>query len=390
MNENYQFKMESIYAGEKFPEIICKSIYLAGPSPRSKDALNWRNEALSILNSLKYDGIVFIPLPRNNEIPKDYDAQAKWEQEAMDRSDVILFWIPRDLQQLPGFSTNVEFGQKLKNKNIVLGYPQEAPKMRFLDYLAKENFVTIKNSLSETISYLISKIGDGAIRKGGECQIPLFLWNLPHFQSWLQSQKKVGNRLDGAKVELTFGVGKEKSFILYWAIHVDIYVSSENRNKSNEIVIGRPDIKHVVAFERNDNLLDTKIILIKEFRSTANTDDGYIHEVPGGSGFKKENPKETAVKEFFEETGIVIDSERLKFLPPRQLAGTTTTHHAHCFIVELTREEMQKVENNTNKAHGNLQESEITYLEVRTLKELLSSGITDWANMGMIFNAIFS
>jgi 8-oxo-dGTP pyrophosphatase MutT (NUDIX family) len=145
-----------------------------------------------------------------------------------------------------------------------------------------------------------------------------------------------------------------------------------------------------VAFYRNGgDPLNTEIILVKEFRSTATTYDGFIREVPGGSGFKPENPKVTAAKEFYEETGIQIDPVRLKEIPARQLAGTTTTHKAHCFSVELEYNESLAAKQLGGKLKGNANETEQTYVEVYSLRDLLQKPITDWSNLGMIFAAVF-
>jgi hypothetical protein len=115
--------LKVVYAGETFPSNITKTLFLAGPSPRNDSHENWREDALQILGSKGYDGHVFVPLPRDGVFPKDYNSQANWEQTAMNRSDVILFWVPRDLENLPAFTTNVEFGQKVKNRNVVYGHP---------------------------------------------------------------------------------------------------------------------------------------------------------------------------------------------------------------------------------------------------------------------------
>ena len=338
--------MQVIYAQEDFPEIVEKTLFLAGPSPRSEEHPNWRIKALEILEQKGYDGVVFTPLLRDEMFSpstslrtgKGYKAQINWEQAAMNRSDIILFWVPRDLRTLPGFTTNIEFGQKVRNCNVVLGYPPQAPRTSFLGYLAERNFVDYAETLDGTVDLALQKIGQGAKRVGGECEVPLYLWNLPHFQSWIQAQKHTGNRLDGCIVELAFGVGSQKAFILYWVAHVNVYVASENRNKSNEIVVGRPDIKHVVAYYRPEHadILDTAIVLVREFRSTATTPDGFIHEIPGGSSFKPVEPEVAAAKEFFEETGIEIAPERLIPLGARQLAGTTSSHKAHTFKLEMT------------------------------------------------------
>ena len=37
-----------IFSDQKIPKEITKSVFLAGPSPRTKDILDWRHEALSL------------------------------------------------------------------------------------------------------------------------------------------------------------------------------------------------------------------------------------------------------------------------------------------------------------------------------------------------------
>ena len=43
-----------IFSDETMPKEITKSIFLAGPSPRSSDVYDWRHIALDILNFCKY------------------------------------------------------------------------------------------------------------------------------------------------------------------------------------------------------------------------------------------------------------------------------------------------------------------------------------------------
>ncbi len=386
--------MEVVYAEEAFPRTTRKTLFLAGPSPRGAEGLNWRERALEILKNLGYDGHVFVPLQRESSFPLEYESQVDWEQEGMRRADVVAFWVPRDLVSLPGFTTNVEFGEMVVSspKKIVLGCPKDAPKCRFLDYLADRHFVDRADSLKETLHMAVEKIGDGALRQGGECEVPLYIWRVGHFQHWLGAQKAAGNRLDGFKLKMAFGVGTREGHLFCWVAHVNIWVAAEKRNKSNEIVISRPDIKHVVGLAPSltSDKLDTRIVLVKEFRSPATTKDGFIREVPGGSGWKPLNPAEEATKEFREETGIAITSERLKPLAARQLAGTTTAHRAHAFYVQLTDAEIEEALRRAAEktVAGNVKDSERTYVEVWTFRELLANPLTDWSNLGMIAAAI--
>ncbi len=152
--------MNIVYAQEDYEVTSQSSIFLAGPSPRGKSEYNWRPEAIEILKERGFSGDVFVPLPRDGEYTGDfdYDSQIDWELKYLNLAKVIVFWIPRDVQNLPGFTTNVEFGMFLKSGKIILGYPEGAPKMRYLHYVAEKNNVQVFNNLNETIlSALIHK-----------------------------------------------------------------------------------------------------------------------------------------------------------------------------------------------------------------------------------------
>ena len=143
--------MQVLYAHEKLESVPAQSIFLAGPSPRDKEHYNWRPEALKILEKAGFEGTVFVPLPRDGEWSRDYDGQVEWELEHLEIASIIVFWIPRDLETLPAFTTNVEFGLYVKSGKIVLGFPEGAPKMRYLEYVGKKNNVPVYHTLEETL-----------------------------------------------------------------------------------------------------------------------------------------------------------------------------------------------------------------------------------------------
>lgn len=145
--------MNIIYARQTLP----KSIFLVGPTPRSKEVKSWRPEAAEILNNLGFTGTVFIP-ENANWGPKDsYDDQVFWEWEALDQATTIACWIPRDLINMPAFTTNVEFGLYAKSGKLVLGYPREAPKMHYLNYLAQRYHVPVCHTLEETMTIAMNQ-----------------------------------------------------------------------------------------------------------------------------------------------------------------------------------------------------------------------------------------
>ena len=98
---------------------------------------------------------VLIPEPRNGIWNKNYLDQVDWEEEAIRYSDILIFWIPRDIEGgMPGFTTNVEFGWWLdKKRKIILGYPPGAEKCRYLAYKFNKQFPrrTVAVSMDEVI-----------------------------------------------------------------------------------------------------------------------------------------------------------------------------------------------------------------------------------------------
>ena len=129
-----------------------KSIFLAGPTPRDKNIISWREEALLKLSELEFDGVVYIPELSTMKSKDDYVDQAEWEREALTEATSILFWIPRDLETMPAFTTNVEFGYWISKKRILYGRPDGAPKTKYLDWLYSVEYNDVPyNNLSELL-----------------------------------------------------------------------------------------------------------------------------------------------------------------------------------------------------------------------------------------------
>lgn len=143
-----------------------KSIFLAGPTPRKREVLSWRKEACNILFELGFDGVVYVPEFSDNSEKEDYTDQAMWEREALIDSSVILFWIPRDLKDLPAFTTNVEFGYYIHTGKIVYGRPDNTPKTKYLDWLYEVDYNKVPfNNLKELIMSSVKLANDLYIEK---------------------------------------------------------------------------------------------------------------------------------------------------------------------------------------------------------------------------------
>lgn len=375
--------MKVVYANENFPKEVVKSIFLAGPTPREESVISWRKEALKILEKAGYDGHVFVPEPRSGKWRDNYFDQIKWEKKGLSIADCIVFWIPRS-ETLPGFTTNVEFGMYANSGKIVLGAPEDAPKMKYLRVLGEDYNISQAVTLEDTVRKAIEMVGAGALRRGGECNVPLHIWNIKTFQNWYRAQKSAGNELVSAHEIYNVRPGSKKNFVFMWILHVVMYIAKEDRYKKNEFILGRPDISSVMMYRKSESILDTKIILVREFRSPAVTDDGFIHELPSGSSKNETDPTIVASDEVFEETGLRIDHSRIRKHGARQLAGTLSVHRSDLFSVEITEEEFQELKSRQGVAHGVVADSERTYVEILTMREILSGNLVDWSMVGMI------
>ncbi|KWT98497.1 MULTISPECIES: nucleoside 2-deoxyribosyltransferase domain-containing protein [unclassified Variovorax] len=135
-----------------------KSIFLAGPTPRDAATKSWRPQALEILRGLDFDGKVFVPETVGGGLPPNtYDPQVQWEWQALNQATVVVFWVPRDVATLPGFTTNTEFGLLAASSKLLLGFPGDAQKMRYLDRLAQRYHIPVHADLAELLEAAVEK-----------------------------------------------------------------------------------------------------------------------------------------------------------------------------------------------------------------------------------------
>ena len=159
--------MQVIYAREQFPSTTTKSVFLAGPTPRDKSVASWRPNALRLLEEAGYDGIVYVPEPRDGAwSPDGYEAQVDWEEAALKRADCIVFWIPRVMETMPALTTNTEWGVWCDSGKVVLGTPPGAQAVRYQRHYAKKLQVPQADSLKDTIGLAVRMVGSGAARSG--------------------------------------------------------------------------------------------------------------------------------------------------------------------------------------------------------------------------------
>lgn len=378
--------MEIVHAREPLPTSVTRSIFLAGPTPRSPDVPSFRPALLAELAKRGFDGTVFVPEPRSGVWASGYEDQIAWEEAALNRADVIAFWVPREMSRLPGLTTNVEWGMWMGSGKVVFGAPKEADHVRYLQHYARDLHVPVASDLPALVTAVIQKLGDGVPRSGGECEVPLHVFRHPTFQGWYAAQRRAGNRLDGARVLWTYFVGKDRSLLFTWALRAIVHVAAEGRQK-REIVIGRTDTSSVLLYRPGPTLLDTEVLLVREFRNAARTDDGFVHELPGGSSWKEgEDPIAVAQHEVEEETGF-----RPKAIHPvaaRQLAATLLAHEAALFAAELSADDVAALRAGLAEVRGVEEDGERTYNELMTVREILEGKRVDWTTIGMILSVL--
>ena len=153
-------EIDIIYAspGMSFIEIpeFAPSIFLAGPTPRNQQIPSWRPVALHILAQVGFEGQIFVPEVPSGGIEMDYREQIEWEETYLMDAKCIMFWIPRDLRYLPGFTTNIEFGRwcNVTNK-VVVGWPPESPKMKYISYYTDKLGIPTASTLEKTIELAV-------------------------------------------------------------------------------------------------------------------------------------------------------------------------------------------------------------------------------------------
>jgi 8-oxo-dGTP pyrophosphatase MutT (NUDIX family) len=403
--------MQLIFSDQPLPDRQVKSLFLAGPSPRRADEADWRPRALELLQELGYEGTVFIPIPAHryhaagghpgfaNPAGWSYDDQVSWERDARAMADLIVFWVPRVIDAskpdlgMPAFTTNFELGEDLTTGRVLYGRPPSAVKCAYLDQRGRESGLQVHEALDSLLASAVKRLGAGAERQGGEAQVPLAVWTTAMFQSWYANQVAAGNRLDGARLLFRFVVGR--GFTFTFVMKVKVWVQAEQRHKSNEVIVARPDTSAVVAAYREQRTGGQQVlhvVLVREFRSPVNNAAAMVYELPAGSTTKPGSaPEVNAREELHEETGLVIE-DATRFMPvsTRQLAATFSTHRASVYAVELTEQEFRALAATAEKgeplgdalAGGSGASGERTYVQLATLADVFELPV-DYATLGM-------
>ena len=82
-----------------------------------------------------------------------------WEREGLTKASIIVFWIPRSLPDMPAFTTNVEFGYWLHSNKVIYGRPDDAVKIKYLDWLYELDYNERPfNNLDDLLEEAVKKV----------------------------------------------------------------------------------------------------------------------------------------------------------------------------------------------------------------------------------------
>jgi 8-oxo-dGTP pyrophosphatase MutT (NUDIX family) len=364
----------TLSAGQQPPDSwdACILVSAFGSDPGAS-AARWQAEVIALLrHRWAGDGrlVVFLDEPGG---PRDL-------------ADVVMFWWPSDVDRRLVSESLAAWSD---GHRAVHGTPAGTGLSDQLSRYASCHPDAVAGTLGDLVGVALGRIGAGAHRVAGERDVPLDVWRTSSFQRWYSAQAGAGNTLLSARPVWTFSAGPDQGMLMYWALHVSMYVRAEERVKSNEVVISRPDISVMALYQRGATIDDTVVVLVREYRSPASTPDGFVHELPGGSAAAEPSPLDQAIAETAEETGLTIGLHRIRAHSSRQLAATMSAHHAHLFSAEITGEELVQLRASQAKPHG-AGDTERTWPEITTFGELRRQHLADWATLGMIAEAVLA
>lgn len=145
LEKMWQDSRVQLYNDEEMPEtsLLCRvgSIFLAGPTSRHQlIEYNWRCKAVAFLREAGFKGFIFVPEPRGREEEGDFTERRyihQWESHRLFSASRVMFWIPRNKDELLGLNTNLELGiligltllSERSSARLFVGWPNEAERM---------------------------------------------------------------------------------------------------------------------------------------------------------------------------------------------------------------------------------------------------------------------
>ena len=149
------------------PNIKPKTVFLAGPIMGAPD---WHEE---LINKLKNENVIIASPKRNKSKDFNYDEQVEWETTNLENADIIIFYLAKEKDNVPGRSyaqtSRLELGENLarikycKTKQKIIVYGEEG--FHGLNYIklkieCYKNFATYYNDKDLFLNELIKEINN--------------------------------------------------------------------------------------------------------------------------------------------------------------------------------------------------------------------------------------
>jgi hypothetical protein len=74
----------------------------------------------------------------------------EWDERALKAASVIMFWVPRS-HDLPGLTTNIEFGMWMDSGKVVFGAPANADDVKYMRWWCAKLGIAQADTLEGTI-----------------------------------------------------------------------------------------------------------------------------------------------------------------------------------------------------------------------------------------------
>ena len=398
------------------PHAFTASLFVAGaPGP-------WVQALVDLIGKHEWDGVVLLsqstssssvpslvpsPVPSSGTSPITSvgasplsPAMVRWREEALKHTDGLLIWFGDGGQGEPWL--HELWGAWQRSSRVLLGIPQGM----IVPASAGRFHVPVAITLEDAAEQALRMLRPSRLRRGSERQVPLSLWQSPGFVAWYKALKLAGHRLEDAQLEWSYRSRSAGRPPLLWALRPRVSIAGEHRHKGGEVVIGRTDVSASVLFfndssrsrvDQPADVFSTQVVLVREYRSAVRNALGFGLMLPGGSANlaseRTVDPRQTAQREVFEETGLQIDLEQFQPVEAgdRQVAASLASYHCHLFRVCLSEDQFRAlVATETSLRPHGANVGERCYVTVKTVRELLASKDIDWSQLGMILHALLS
>lgn len=165
------------YKGRKNENVF---LFLGGPIQGAED---WQNKVCDDLSDI--NNLVITNPRRDNYDGFNLDEQINWETEYLNKSDILMFWIPKEKEVIEGRvygqTTRFEVGEWVAkcHKKIVIGIDNEFPMKKYIKKRLENDYgIEVKDTYSQVLSETKKRI-----KELNESKPTVFFTSDNHFSS---------------------------------------------------------------------------------------------------------------------------------------------------------------------------------------------------------------